>query len=128
MKTRTKIIIGIVSLIFIASTALGIKVKIDHSGDPYYTCIKNPATLSDVQLSDVDPDTDTVVYDYSTQAFDEDGNKIETTFSSFNTRPLKQGSYLMLIYNKKNGVITYQEVAREDIPEKAWKELEKYVG
>ncbi len=128
MKVRTKIIIGVVALVFIATTAMGIKMKLDHSGDPYYTYLKDPGVLSESRLSDIDPDTDVVEYDYNTVAFDEDGNKLEVQFSSFIDRPLKQGSYLMLIYNSKNGVITYQEVTKDDIPEKAWKELEKYAG
>lgn len=122
MKTARIVIIGIVAIFLIGSAALMIKIKMDHSGDTYYTQITQPGAT---KQSSEDSSTD---YLYTERAFDENGNEIEVSFYSMEGKRLRDNAYLSIVYNKKNGVISYSEVSRDMIPAKALKGLNQYAN
>src|SRR5699024_12147032 len=55
-------------------------------------------------------------YEYTLNGFDEDGKSKDMTFTA--NHELKKNAYLR-IYYKKDEVITYEEVKKDDMPEKA---------
>ena len=123
MKTRTKVVIGILAAILIAVTVLFAVVSLEHSGKTYYTQLINAGTATGNQFGE-----DSIEYIYTEPAFDEDGNEIEITFYSNRERALRVNAYLSVIFNEKNGVISYAEVQREDIPDKALAGLDRNAG
>lgn len=64
-----------------------------------------------------------VRYEYTLPAFDKKGNKKELTFTS--GHELRKDAYINLFWKKNKGVTSYQEVQKEDIPEKALNELKR---
>src|SRR5699024_7333461 len=61
-------------------------------------------------------------YEYTLNGFDEDGKSKDMTFTA--NHELKKNAYLR-IYYKKDEVITYEEVKKDDMPEKALQLLKK---
>lgn len=61
-------------------------------------------------------------YAYTLKGFDEDGKGKELTFTA--NDQLREDAYL-LIYYKKDEVITYEEVESDDMPEEALRLLEE---
>lgn len=120
MKTAKIIIIGLVAFFLIAAVALAIKIKLDHSGDTYYTQITQPGAAEQFD------ENEKTQYLYTERAFDEKGDEIKVSFYSMEGKQLREGAYLSIVYNKKNGVISYSEVAENLIPERALKGLKQY--
>lgn len=60
-------------------------------------------------------------YEYEVKGYNEDGEDKKLTFTS--NHPLKQDAYLQ-IYEKKDEVITYEEVEQDDIPKNPQQLLE----
>lgn len=127
MSMVKKVLIGITALVIIGAAGAMIKVKMDHSGTTYYTCIVNEGVKVSDQLTSKDNKSDIVEYRYSEPAFDKNGNRKDITFMSYRERAIKKGAYLSVVYNEKNGVIGYSEISRDEIPEKAMEGLKKYV-
>ncbi len=127
MSMVKKVLIGITALVVIGASGLMIKVKMDHSGTTYYTCIVNEGFKSSEQMAEKNKDSNIVEYKYNEPAFDKDGNRKELTFMSYQDRAIKKGAYLSVVYNEKNGVIGYSEVSKDEIPSKAMEGLKKYV-
>jgi len=55
-------------------------------------------------------------YEYTLNGFDEDGKSKDMTFTA--NHELRKNAYLR-IYYKKDEVITYEEVEKDEMPEKA---------
>lgn len=123
MKKVTKICVGVLTIMLVGVTALFLKVKADHSGETYYTCLVKPGEY----IKEIAEDSSCKEYKYQTPGFNEEGEKLDLEFYSFRERALKTGAYLSIVYNKDNGVISYNEVAKKDIPEKALEGLKQYV-
>lgn len=116
-----KKIIGIVLLTGIISLG-GIAAYMVHSqrsGVEYYVQLTQEGMKKGKQY-----DAETVTYDYHETGVNEEGEVKELEFSSFIARPLRKDSYLVLVYNENNGVVSYREVEKREIPEKAMEKLE----
>lgn len=123
MKKMAKVCVGALTIMLIGTTALFLKVRADHSGETYYTCLVKPGEY----IKQVAEDSECVEYKYNTPGFNEKGKKLDLEFYSFRERALKTGAYFSVVYNKDNGVISYNEVKKEEIPAKAMEGLKQYV-
>ncbi|MBT2577506.1 YxeA family protein [Bacillus sp. ISL-8] len=56
-------------------------------------------------------------YEYRLKGFDEEGTEKEMLFDA--ERKLKKDAFLKVYYDKDKGVKTWEEVKKDDIPEKA---------
>ncbi|QPS71399.1 YxeA family protein [Lactococcus garvieae] len=56
-------------------------------------------------------------FGYDEKAYSKTGQEKELKFTT--VRNLRQEAYLKLIWNRKNGVISWEEVQKKDVPEKA---------
>ena len=81
-------------------------------GEPqiYYTQIDNS------KIQEIDSD-DEMKYEYTLPAFGEDGGEKEVTFKT--VRHLREGAYLKLSFRPVRGVIKWEEVEQEQLPEEA---------
>ena len=102
MKKMAKVCVGALTIMLIGTTALFLKVRVAE-------------------------DSECVEYKYNTPGFNEKGKKLDLEFYSFRERALKTGAYFSVVYNKDNGVISYNEVKKEEIPAKAMEGLKQYV-
>lgn len=127
MSMVKKILIGITAIVIIGAAGAMLKVKMDHSGETYYTCIVNEGLKVSSKLSEESKESNINEYEYNEPAFDKEGNRKDITFMSYRERALKKGAYLSVVYNERNGVIGYSEISADDIPEKAMEGLKKYV-
>ena len=123
MKKTAKICVGILTIMLVGTTALFLKVRADHSGETYYTCLVTPGKY----IKKIEESNDCIEYKYKAPGFNEKGKKLDLEFYSFRDRALKSGAYLSVVYNKDNGVISYNEVSKEEIPAKAMEGLKQYV-
>jgi len=123
MKGIKKGIIIAAAAVIILLTAVGIRIAQDHSGKTYYTQIIHEGTATGEVM-----DQYSVEYEYHKPGFDENGNRIDLDFYSNRERALKKDAYLSIVYNEDNGVISYKEIKKEEIPEKAAEALEHYAS
>ena len=56
-------------------------------------------------------------YQYTLDAYDENGQKYEVVFGT--EKPLKEDHHILLEKSPLRGIISWQEVSLEDLPEKA---------
>ena len=66
-----------------------------------------------------------VNYRYHVNGYDEKGKTKELTFDSVEARPLKLQAYLKVTWNQKKGVTGWEEVKKDQVPQKALSKLEK---
>lgn len=64
-----------------------------------------------------------VSYEYKLPGFDKDGQQKTLTFTA--QKQLRENAYLTLFVKDDEGVTSYQEVSKEDIPKKASEKLTK---
>lgn len=64
-------------------------------------------------------------YIYTQVAFDADGNKTTQKLYEVRDTPLKMNAYLKIKVNAKKGVLSWNEVTKEEVPEKAINQIEK---
>jgi len=121
MKGIKKGILTVVIVIVLLMTIAAIQVSLAHSGKTYYTQIIHEGTATGVVM-----DQYSVEYEYKEPGFDKDGDQIELDFYSYKEKAIKNGAYLSVVYNKDNGVISYEEIQKKDIPEKAAEALNNY--
>lgn len=60
-------------------------------------------------------DGDKTLYEYKLDSYDEKGKAKNVTFKT--TRELRGGAFLKLKYTNLGGVVTWEEVQREELPE-----------
>ena len=58
-------------------------------------------------------------YTYTQTAFDADGNKTVQKLYEYRDSPLKMNAYLKLKVNDRKGVLSWEEVTEQEVPEKA---------
>ncbi|MEK4503549.1 YxeA family protein [Bacillus sp. FSL R12-0069] len=108
-----KLYIAIFSFLLILSiTAVGCKYSPYFGKHLYYVQV-----TTDGQRHEYDDDGFVERYAYELQGFDEKGTAKMMKFTAQKT--LKKGAFLKLYYAKGEGVRTWEEVEKEDIPEKA---------
>ncbi|MGX7419706.1 YxeA family protein [Carnobacterium gallinarum] len=109
-----KKIVGILAVVLLA--IVGFYYYTNYTGQDYYTQITtdgDPKTTKDDQGNKV------TMYEYNLVAINKDGVEKKVTFNGFSGRPLRKEAYLKLSYNKKKGVLSWEEVQKSTIPEKA---------
>jgi len=88
--------------------------------DSYYVQITNSGDTIEDKISTGEV---MVRYEYTLLAFDKKGNKKELTFTS--GHELRKDAYINLFLKDDKGVTSYQEVQKEEIPEKALNKLKR---
>jgi len=81
--------------------------------DTYYVLIQDEGDSYEEQGN--------VRYEYKLEGYDENGDSLLLSFTA--NHSLKKNAYLKIFY-KKDEVVTYEEVEKTDIPEKALEQLE----
>ncbi len=120
-KAKHTILLILFISVLAAGTILGLKIRKDHTGETYYLQLTNPAKETGETIGD----GEIVVYDYSETAYDKNGKPLDVTFSSYLDRPLREDAYLAIEHNDKNGVLRYQEIAENQIPEAALAKIQE---
>ncbi|WP_230678567.1 YxeA family protein [Lacticaseibacillus zhaodongensis] len=62
-------------------------------------------------------------YAYTLKGYTQDGQGKTLHFKANKERPLRRNAYLKLVNNDKKGVISWQSVAKKDVPAKALAKL-----
>lgn len=123
MKNIGKII-GLVVLIAVAVG--GFMLYKSYSGSDLYTVVAKEGTKENVSTRDGGGYVD---YKNNLKAYDADGNEKDVEFygagGDRQDRPLKVGAFLKLSYNDGKGVLSWEEISKDNIPEKALAQLEK---
>lgn len=117
-----KLLIGLVLTVVLIFGGLKIADTVVMGGTDYYVQITNDGTKNLEQ----DNSGNTITrYSYQLTGFDKEGNQKVLDFSAFKDRPLKRDAYLKLTWNQKKGVTSYEEVQKNDLPQKAAAKLNK---
>ncbi|WP_342508178.1 YxeA family protein [Sporosarcina sp. FSL K6-2383] len=117
-----KLIVTIVVIAVIVGLILGLRnINPNRLGaDSYYIQITDSGDTIEDKISTGEV---MIRYEYTLPAFDKKGNKKELTFTS--GHELRKDAYINLFWKENKGVTSYQEVQKEDIPEKALNELKR---
>lgn len=113
MKNINKVLSLIFVTIAVFPCILAYYLFVEQSTD-YYTKIDNS------KISEL-PVTNSMKYEYSLLSYNNEGNSKEIKFKT--ERILKEGAYLKLDYMITRGVINWEEVTYDELPEKV---KEKY--
>lgn len=102
-----KIIGAVIAIVALVAIGFAARLVIDPStAQELYTQIDNSAVARNGSE-----------YEYTLPAYDESGSEHETTFKA--SRKLREDAYLKLDVMPIRGVVTWEEVQIEDIPEPA---------
>jgi len=116
-----KVLLAIVFIVVLAFGGLKIADAIVMSGDDYYVQITDKG---EKKVEKSDNGERMVSYDYTLNGFDKNGQEKEMSFTAFKDRPLIQGAYLKVTWNKRRGVTSYEQVQANEIPTKAKAKLD----
>ncbi|MDO4344986.1 MAG: YxeA family protein [Eubacteriales bacterium] len=105
--SRKNVLIGI-SIMVLLVLGVGIAIFAGIGGSNYYTKIDNE------KVSEIDPHG-AMNYSYTLTAYDESGKEKELTFET--GKVLSEGAYLCLEVAPIRGVVTWNEVQYDDLPE-----------
>ncbi|SJZ59478.1 conserved hypothetical protein TIGR01655 [Pilibacter termitis] len=95
----------------------------EYGGENYYTQI---VSTGKKEVQKTDSGEKFTRYFYNQAVFNKDGKEIQAEFSSVaNAEPLRKNAYLEILYNKKKGVISWQEVEEKDVPKPAMEKLKE---
>lgn len=118
-----KKVIIVVSAIIVVVAGLLIflqNVNLNRLGaDNYYVQIKGGGEKTESKLGNGEK---FVTYEYTLPAFNEAGEEKVFTFTS--SKQLREEAYLNLFVKDDKGVTSYQEVQKDEIPDKAKAKLE----
>lgn len=94
-----------------------------YGGGSYYTEI----TSEGKEIVHIVDDTKEEIndYQYSQPAFNENGDERQLTFNGSIGRPLKHNAFIKLKVNRIKGVVSWEEVTKDTIPEKALSRIKK---
>lgn len=109
----------IIALILIACIATPMYLYHKYQGGTYYytKVTKEPSKTEDA-LDDRGIKQGSI-YTYNLSGFDDKGTKKELEFDAYKDKPLKENAYLKIKVNDIKGVLTWEEVQQNDIPNKA---------
>lgn len=116
MKHYKKLITAIILVAFI-----GTPMYLYHKyqdGTYYYTKI----TREPININDAIDDRGVKqgsIYTYNLPSVDKDGKEKQIEFDAYKDKPLKQDAYLKIKVNDIKGVLSWEEVNKNDIPTKA---------
>ncbi|EOA09365.1 YxeA family protein [Pediococcus acidilactici] len=95
--------------------------KSNYGTENYYTQITNQGTKI---VEKDDSGSQVVDYMYHQPIYDQNGQKVMAKFRGGLGRPLKLHAYLKVGYNtKRHQVISWEKVAKKDVPKAALKQL-----
>ncbi|MGY3777295.1 YxeA family protein [Isobaculum melis] len=89
--------------------------------DDYYTKI---TIVGEKEIKTTDRGEKIVDYLYELPGFNKDGKEKKLSFYGNKEVPLREEAYLKLKVNGGKGVVSWEEVPKNEVPEKALKELE----
>ena len=112
----------IAALVFTAIFLGGCFLNYDYyyGGSDYYTVI-NDAGEHDTEVSDEGVVEN--IYRYTQTAYSASGDVKTVKMNEHRSAPLKEGAYLKLLVNPNKGVISWEEVSEEDVPQAALEKL-----
>lgn len=115
-----KLIAAIVFIAIIAGLILGFRnVNLNRLGaDSYYVQITDSGDKIEDKINTGEV---MIRYEYTLPAFDKKGNEKELTFTS--GHEMRKDAYINLFWKEGRGVTSYEEVQKEEIPEKALNKL-----
>ncbi|EUJ33296.1 hypothetical protein MFLO_04130 [Listeria floridensis FSL S10-1187] len=122
MKKSLIVIITIAVIILGLAFAVGYYFKnYNHIGaDNYYVYIDKDGQKE----TSKDSTGETFVqYKYTLMGYNKNGDSKELAFTA--QKNLRNGAYLKIYYKKDKGVTSYEEVSKNDLPEKASAKLAK---
>lgn len=91
-----------------------------YSGTTYYTRVTTVGTSS--EHTDDSGNVD-ISYTYQLPSYTEGGDKKTLSFNSFNNKEIRQDAYLKLVVNDRKGVLSWEEVSKDEVPQKAREKL-----
>lgn len=107
-----KVIGAVIAIVVLVAVGFGARLVIDPStAQALYTQVDNGSVARDG-----------IEYEYTLPAYDEGGGVHETTFKA--SKELREDAYLKLDVMPIRGVVNWEEVRIEDIPEPAQDALE----
>ncbi|MBB2480594.1 YxeA family protein [Bacillus sp. APMAM] len=116
-----KIITSLVVIVVIIFGGLIFLQKVNFNrlgADEYYVQINDQGKKVE---SKADNGEKYVQYEYTLLAFDKDGK--QKTFSFSAQKQLRENAYLRLYVKNKKGVTSFQEVKKEELPQKVREKL-----
>lgn len=123
MQAKTAAIVGIVVAALVAVGIAGWWLLSGITDGTYYTQIDN-SRIEDLESKGgvVDP-TGGMSFSYTLPAYDEQGNEREISFGT--ERQLKNGAYLKLEVVPIRGVVSWEEVQFDELPQKVQSRMEE---
>lgn len=88
----------------------------EYGGESYYTQITTDGEKSTEVL---DSGEKVTAYSYTQVGYTQDGTETVQKMKEYRDLPLRRGAYLKLKVNSEKGVISWSEVAKNDVPPKA---------
>lgn len=109
---------GILIVFLIIAVVLGILLTFiyqkSYTGVDYYTKITTNGKRIQIPIQNGAPLVD---YQYNQKAYNDLGESLEVEFNANKDRPLKLNRYLKLVYNENKGVVSWEEVSFDQLPE-----------
>lgn len=119
-----KVLLGIAAVIIIVlaggSHLLNSSYERIMDGDKYYVKITTDGQRIDGKD---DAGRDYTDYAYDLKGYDKNGTEKGLKFNGNKTRPLRKNAYLKVTWNKEKGVTMYEEVKKDELPDKAEEKL-----
>ena len=117
---KAKIVIGLGAVIaaVVGATALGAWALYGESGHSY-------VVIDSGRVRPIEPRAG-MAYEYNLDAYDDAGNRSLVTFQT--SRELRAGAYLELETKPIRGVVAWEELAYEDVPEQAREALSSHAS
>lgn len=116
-----KVMITLSVLAVLVIGGISVAQKVIMGGTPYYVQITTDGEKIDEKDDAGNP---VITYRYQLTGYDKEGSGKELTFDSFQARPLRKEAYLKVIWNKNKGVTSWEEVQKNEIPNKAQAKLD----
>ncbi|MFK4935723.1 YxeA family protein [Lactococcus garvieae] len=113
-----KILLGLAALILIIGGGFT-WYNTNYGGHTYYIQIHGDGEVKELTSNGGTP---LKRYNYKIMGYDSDGKEKEVEFMSHHN--LKHEAYLEVLYNKKKGVMSWEERQRNEVPKEALKHLE----
>lgn len=116
MKKKITIFIILCLITFGGYKALKLIIT---SGDDYYVQVTTDGQRYEKKINN----KMFIQYNYKLNGYNDKGEKQVLSFSPVGDYPFKKHTFLKVTYNKKKGVITYEEVIKQKVPKKALEKI-----
>lgn len=117
---NVKKIIGFIAILAVFIGGSYFAYNYYYGGDTYYTKI---VTDGERSTETSDSGETFTFYDYDQAAYDQDGAEKDVTLHESRENPLRKDAYLKLLVNERKGVISWEEVSQDDVPDQALTQL-----